>query len=83
MTWKLISTLLGIAGLAWLVLVFSSRAILVGERVEKATLHERLVCEYFTGTHRLRKEYLYSQSDAFIGRAACPRWETVRPAAAR
>ena len=60
-------------------LLFSSRAILVGERVEKATLHERLVCEYFTGTHQLRKEYLYSQNDSFIGRAACPRWETVRP----
>ena len=75
---KLLSAALGVAGLAWLVLLCSSRAILVNERVEKATLHERLVCEYFTGTHQLRKEYLYSKNDSFIGRAACPRWEHVR-----
>jgi hypothetical protein len=74
---KLLSVVLGLAGLAWLALLFSSRAILVSERVEKATLHEQLVCTYFSGTRTLRKEYWYSKSDTF-GRAACPRWEHVR-----
>lgn len=74
---KVVSAVLGVAGLCWLVLLFSSRAILVSERVEKATLHEQLVCTYFTGSGTLKKEYWYSKSDHF-GRAACPRWETVR-----
>jgi hypothetical protein len=76
---KVLSVVLGLAGLAWLALLFSSRAILVGERVEQATLHQQLVCTYFSGSRTIRKEYWYSQSDAF-GRAACPRWERVRPA---
>jgi hypothetical protein len=76
---KVLSTALGVAGLAWLVLLFSSRGILVSERVEERTLHRKLVCTYFTGSGTLRKEYFYSSSGNF-GRAACPRWETV-PAA--
>jgi len=76
---KILSTLLGVAGLAWLVLLFSSKAILVSERVEERTFHERLVCSYFTGSGTMRKEYLYTESGR-LGRAACPRWETVRPA---
>jgi hypothetical protein len=79
MLWKVLSVIMGVAGLAWLALLFSSRAVLVGERVEKATLHERLVCTYFTGSRTMRKEYWYSRSDQF-GRAACPRWEHIRPA---
>jgi hypothetical protein len=74
---KILSGVLGAAGLAWLALLFSSRAILVGERVEAATLHRQLVCTYFTGSGTMRKEYWYSETDRF-GRAACPRWETVR-----
>jgi hypothetical protein len=74
---RILSALLGIVGLAWLVLLFSSRAILVGERVESALLSERLVCTYFTGSRTMEKEYWYSMSDRF-GRAACPRWERVR-----
>ena len=76
---KVLSVVLGLAGLAWLALLFSSRAILVGERVENATLHQQLVCTYFSGSRMIRKEYWYSPSDTF-GRAACPRWERVRPA---
>jgi hypothetical protein len=76
---KLVSGVLGVAGLAWLALLFSSRAILVSERVEQRTVHERLVCTYFTGSGTMRKEYLHTDSGTF-GRAACPRWETVRPA---
>ena len=76
---KILSAVLGVAGLAWLALLFSSRAILVGERVEQATLHQQLVCTYFSGSRTIRKEYWYSQSDTF-GRAACPRWERVRQA---
>jgi hypothetical protein len=76
---KILSAVLGVAGLAWLALLFSSRAILVGERVESATLHQRLVCTYFSGSRTIRKEYWYSESDSF-GRAACPRWERVRQA---
>jgi hypothetical protein len=76
---KILSTLLGIAGLAWLVLLFSSRAILVSERVEERGLVEKLVCTYFTGSGTMRKEYLHTESGR-IGRAACPRWETVPPA---
>ena len=76
---KILSGILGVAGLAWLVLLFSSRAILVGERIEDATLHQQLVCSYFTGSGTMKKEYWYSKSGRF-GRAACPRWETVRPA---
>lgn len=76
---KLVSGVLGLAGLAWLALLFSSRAVLVGERVEQRTLHERLVCTYFTGSGTMRKEYLHTDG-GLIGRAACPRWETV-PAA--
>jgi len=76
---RLVSGVLGIAGLAWLALLFSSRAVLVSERIEQHTLHERLVCTYFTGSGTMRKEYLHSESGR-IGRAACPRWETV-PAA--
>lgn len=76
---KILSTVFGIAGLAWLALLFSSRAVLVSERVEKATLHQQLVCTYFSGSRTIRKEYWYSQSDNF-GRAACPRWERVRQA---
>jgi len=76
---KVLSTVLGVAGLAWLVLLFSSQGILVGERVEERTLHRKLVCTYFTGSGTMRKEYFYSSSGNF-GRAACPRWETV-PAA--
>lgn len=74
---KVVSGLLGVAGLCWLALLFSSRAILVGERVEDATLHQQLVCTYFTGTRTMRKEYWYSKSDRF-GRAACPRWQSLR-----
>ena len=77
---KILSVVLGIAGLAWLALLFSSRAVLVSERVESATLHQKLVCTYFTGTRALRREYWYSKSDRF-GRAVCPRWERVRLAA--
>jgi hypothetical protein len=76
---KILSTLLGIAGLAWLVLLFSSRAILVSERVEEWGLLEKLVCTYFTGSGTMRKEYLHTDSGR-LGRAACPRWETVPPA---
>jgi hypothetical protein len=76
---KILSAILGVAGLAWLALLFSSRAILVSERVEQRTLHERLVCTYFTGSGTMRKEYLHTESGR-IGRAACPRWETVPPA---
>lgn len=76
---KLISGVLGVAGLAWLVLLFSSKAILVGETVEQRVFHQTLVCTYFTGSGTMRKEYLYVESDV-IGRAACPRWETVRTA---
>jgi hypothetical protein len=61
------------------VLLFSSRAILVGERVEDATLHRQLVCTYFSGSGTLQKKYWYSKSDR-LGRAACPRWESVREA---
>lgn len=77
---RLLSVLLGVALLAWLALLFSSRAVLIGEKVEDAPLHKELVCTYFAGTRTLRKTYWYSKSDTF-GRAACPRWETVRPAA--
>jgi len=76
---KIFAVVLGLAGLAWLVLLFSSKAILVSERVEKATLHQQLVCTYFSGSRTIRKEYWYSKSDTF-GRAACPRWERVRQA---
>ncbi len=79
MLFRLVSGALGVAGLGWLALLFSSRAVLVGERLEQRTLHERIVCTYFTGSGTLRKEYLYSESGRF-GRAACPRWETVPPA---
>jgi hypothetical protein len=51
----------------------------VSERIEQATLHEQLVCTYFTGSGTMKKEYWYSKGDRF-GRAACPRWETVRDA---
>jgi hypothetical protein len=74
---RILSVVLGIVGLAWLALLFSSRAILVDERVESALLRERLVCTYFTGSRTMEKEYWYSKSDRF-GRAACPRWERVR-----
>ena len=76
---KIVSCVLGIAGLAWLALLFSSRAILVSERVEQRTFHERLVCTYFTGSGTMRKKYLHTESGR-LGRAACPRWETVPPA---
>jgi hypothetical protein len=62
-----------------LALLFSSRAILVSERIEDATLHQQLVCTYFNGSGTMTKEYWYSKSDTF-GRAACPRLETVREA---
>jgi hypothetical protein len=74
---KILSVVLGLAGLAWLALLFSSQAILVSERVEKAAMHEKLVCTYYAGSRTIRKEYWYSKSDSF-GRAACPRWERVR-----
>jgi len=76
---KIISGVLGVAGLAWLVLLFSSKAILVDERVEERAFYKRLACTYFTGSGTMRKEYFYSETGT-IGRAACPRWETV-PAA--
>jgi len=76
---RIVSGVLGVAGLAWLVLLFSSRAILVGEHVEQRMFHQTLVCTYFTGSGTMRKEYLYLESGG-IGRAACPRWETIRPA---
>ena len=74
---RIFSAVLGTLILAWLALLFSSRAILVGERVEKAFLRERLVCTYFNGSRTMRKEYWYAQNDV-LGRSACPRWETVR-----
>ena len=76
---RVVSIALGVAGLAWLALLFSSRGILVNERIEQHTLHERLVCTYFTGSGTIRKEYLHTESGR-LGRAACPRWETVPPA---
>ena len=76
---KILSGTLGVAGLCWLALLFSSRAVLVSERIEDATLHQQLVCTYFTGSGTIEKEYLFSKSDRF-GRAACPRWESVREA---
>jgi hypothetical protein len=77
---RILSAALGLAGIAWLALLLSSRAILVHEGVEEATLHRNLVCTYFAATRTIRKEYWYSKSDTF-GRSACPRWERVRPAA--
>jgi hypothetical protein len=74
---KTLSALVGILMLAWLALLFSSRAILVNESIENGALREKLLCSYFTGSHRMVKEYWYSQNDRF-GRAACPRWERVR-----
>ena len=74
---KALSTILGILMLAWLVLLFSSRAILVSERVGESTLPQKLICTYFTGSTTMVKEYWYSRSDR-LGRAACPRWERVR-----
>jgi hypothetical protein len=79
MVLKIVSGVLGVAGLAWLVLLFSSKAILVDEHVEERSFYRRLACTYFTGSGTMRKEYFYSETGA-IGRAACPRWETV-PAA--
>jgi hypothetical protein len=79
MVLKIISAVLGVAGLAWLVLLFSSKAILVDERVVERAFYKRLACTYFTGSGTMRKEYFYSETGT-IGRAACPRWETV-PAA--
>jgi len=38
---KIVSVILGVAGLCWLALPFSSKAILVSERVEKAALPAR------------------------------------------
>jgi hypothetical protein len=76
---KVVSGILGVAGLCWLALLFSSKAILVTEEVEDATLHKQLVCTYFTGSGTMRKTYWYSKSEVF-GRAACPRWESVREA---
>ena len=60
-------------------LLFSSKAILVSERVEERGLLEKRACTYFTGSGTIRKEYLHTESGR-IGRAACPRWETVPPA---
>ena len=74
---KALSTILGVLMLAWLVLLFSSRAILVSERVEDSGLRQKLVCTYFAGSRNIVKEYWYSKSDR-LGRAACPRWERVR-----
>ena len=79
MVLKIISAVLGVAGLAWLVLLFSSKAILVDEQVVEHAFYKRLACTYFTGSGTMRKEYFYSETGT-IGRAACPRWETV-PAA--
>ena len=76
---KVLSVVVGLAALAWLALLFSSRAVLVSEKIEEATLHKKLVCTYFAATRTIRKEYWYSKSDTF-GRAACPRWESVRAA---
>jgi hypothetical protein len=76
---KIVSGILGLVVLCWLALLFSSRAILIGEHVEDRALYKLLVCGYFTGSGTFQKEYLYSSSDR-LGRAACPRWETVRPA---
>jgi hypothetical protein len=77
---RMLSIVLGLAGVGWLALLFSSRAVLVREQVEPSTLHRKLVCTYFAATRTIRKEYWYAKSDTF-GRAACPRWEQVRPAA--
>ena len=76
---KILAGVRGVAGLAWLVLLFSSRASLVCERIEQRTFHDRLVCTYFTGSGTIRKEYPHTDSGR-LGRAACPRWETVPPA---
>jgi hypothetical protein len=74
---RIVSAVVGVVALAWLTLLFSSRAILVSEKVEQAMLRERLVCVYFNGSRTMRKEYWYSKNDV-MGRAACPRWEHVR-----
>lgn len=76
---KIVAGVLGVAGLAWLSLVFSSQAILVDERIEKRPFHERLVCTYYTGTGTMQRRYLHTESGQ-VGRAACPRWQTVPPA---
>ena len=76
---KILSGILGVAGLCWLALLFSSKAVLVNEQVQDAPLHKQLVCTYFTGSGTMSKTYWYSKSDRF-GRAACPRWESVREA---
>src|SRR5512141_1050722 len=47
---RILSVVLGLAGLAWLALLFSSRAILVSEKVEQGTLRQKLVCTYFAGS---------------------------------
>lgn len=74
---RILSIVLGIVLLAWLVLLFSSRAVLVGEEIEPTVFRDRLVCTYFTGSRTMQREYAYSKSDT-MGRAACPRWERVR-----
>ncbi len=65
--------------LAWLILFFSSKAILIHSEVAKNNESglNPLTCTYFTGTGIFKRRYVSSASSNFIaevvGRPACPR----------
>lgn len=58
---------------AWLVLVFSSKGVLVyGNAPDADRKVGMLKCKYFTGTGVIEKQFLYSD-EGFLGRQVCPR----------
>ena len=66
MVLKIVSAVLGVAGLAWLALLFSSRAVLVDERVVEHAFYKRLECTYFTGSGTSRAIDLDAFEPAFV-----------------
>lgn len=76
-------SVLGILLLAWLILFFSSKAILIHSEAPKDTadgLIKTITCTYFTGTGIFEKQYVYSGGGilvGIVGRPGCPRIENI------
>ena len=58
---------------------FTPRLPNAADLLRTVMTEEVCIRPYFTGSGTMRKEYLHTESGR-LGRAACPRWETVPPA---
>lgn len=80
---KISIVVLSLVVLAWLMLFFSSKGILIyssGPSKKDNGLVSTITCTYFSGTSIFKKEYVHSDGSVIggmIGRPECPHTEAI------